>query len=69
MQTFNIAPAAATATYTGDSLVFTPTEKNAPTSATVLLQATVIDTALKAASPDAANGDIRTATVQLLGSR
>ncbi len=56
-------PAAASATYTGDSLVFTSTDKNAPTSATVLLQATVIDTALKAASPDAANGDIRTATV------
>ena len=56
-------PAAASATYTGDSLVFTSTDKNAPTSATVLLQATVIDTALKAASPDTANGDIRTATV------
>ncbi len=62
-RTFNIAPANASVTYTGDTLVFTPTEKNAPTSATVLLKTTVIDTALRSASPVAVNGDIRTATV------
>lgn len=64
VQTITIAQAAASATYTGDPMAFLPTA--AATTATILLQATAIDTALAAGAPDSGLGDIRTATVSFM---
>ena len=60
VQTITIAQAAASATYTGDPMA---SLAGSATSASILLQTTVIDTALAAGAPDSGLGDIRTATV------
>ena len=60
VQTITIAQADASATYTGDPMA---SLAGSATSATILLQATAIDTALAAGAPDSGLGDIRTATV------